>query len=393
MKPDMVKKLDEKYIVHTYKRLPLVLVKGKGTKVWDSEGREYLDFLAGIAVNGLGHCHPKVVGAIRAQAEQLMHISNLYYIEPQAKLAQLLAENSFGDKSFFCNSGAEANEAAIKLARKYGEGQRYEIICMEGSFHGRTLATLTATGQEKYRKGYTPLVPGFQIVSFNDLDKIKEAINNRTVAVMLEPIQGEGGINVARDEYLPGIRKLCDENNLLLILDEVQCGMGRTGKLFSYEHYGVEPDIMTLAKSLGGGFPIASMITKEKVASFFSPGDHASTFGGNPLACRAAIAAVKAILEEDLIENAKYQGKYFMDQLRGLQQKHPAIKEIRGKGLMIGMELAFEEKDIVTKCQKKGLLINAIRDKILRFLPPLIVTREEIDKAVNILDEVLGERE
>ncbi len=390
MKTEEVKKLDEKYVIHTYKRAPLVLVKGRGTKVWDSEGKEYLDFVAGIAVNGLGHCHSKVVKAIQQQVSQLMHISNLYYIEPQVKLAKLLAENSFGDKSFFCNSGAEANEAAIKLSRKYGKGKRYEIICMEGSFHGRTLATLTATGQEKYRKGYAPLAPGFKIVPFNNLEKVEEVISSRTVAIMLEPIQGEGGINVAKDDYLKGIRKLCDENNLLLILDEIQCGMGRTGKLFSYEHYGIEPDIMTLAKSLGGGFPIGCIITKDKIASYFSPGDHASTFGGNPLACNAARAAMEAILEEKLIENAVQVGNYFIEKLKELKKKYSFIKNVRGKGLMIGVELDFEGKDIVSKCQEKGILINCTVDKVLRFVPPLIVTKKEIDRVIDVLDEVFS---
>ncbi|MBA7631786.1 Acetylornithine aminotransferase [subsurface metagenome] len=388
MKTEEVKKLDEKYVIHTYKRAPLVLVKGKGTRVWDSEGKEYLDFVAGIAVNGLGHCHPKVVKAIQEQVVQLMHISNLYYIEPQVKLAKLLAENSFGDKSFFCNSGAEAVEAAIKLSRKYGKGERYEIICMEGSFHGRTLATLTATGQEKYRKGYAPLAPGFRIVPFNDLEKAKEAISSRTVAIMLEPVQGEGGINVAKDDYLKGIRKLCDKNDLLLILDEIQCGMGRTGKLFSYEHYGIEPDIMTLAKSLGGGFPIGCMIAKDKTASYFSPGDHASTFGGNPLACSATCAVIKTILEEKLIENAAQVGNYFIEKLKELKKKYSFIKNVRGKGLMIGMELEFEGKDIVTKCQEKKILINCTVDKVLRFVPPLIVTKKEVDKVIDVLDKV-----
>ncbi len=388
MKTEEVKKLDKKYVIHTYKRIPLVLVKGKGTKVWDSEGKEYLDFVAGIAVNGLGHCHPKVVKAIQEQVAQLIHISNLYYIEPQVKLAKLVADNSFGNKSFFCNSGAEANEAAIKLSRKYGKGKRYEIICMEGSFHGRTLATLTATGQEKYRKGYAPLAPGFKIVPFNDLEKAAEAINDRTVAVMLEPIQGEGGINVAGDKYLKGIRRLCDENDLLLILDEIQCGMGRTGKLFSYKHYGIEPDIMTLAKSLGGGFPIGAMIAKERIASHFSPGDHASTFGGNPLACSAACAAIEAILEEKLIENAAQVGNYFIEKLKELKKKYSFIKDVRGKGLMIGVELDFEGKDIVSKCQEKGILINCTVDRVLRFVPPLIVTREEVDQVVTTLDKI-----
>jgi len=388
VKTEEIKNLDKKHVIHTYKRAPLVLVKGKGTRVWDSEGKEYLDFVAGIAVNGLGHCHPRVVKAIRKQVSQLIHISNLYYIEPQVRLAKLLADNSFGNKSFFCNSGAEAVEAAIKLSRKYGQGERYEIICMEGSFHGRTLATLTATGQEKYRKGYAPLAPGFKIVPFNDLEKAKEAISSRTVAIMLEPIQGEGGINVAEDEYLKGIRKLCDENDLLLILDEIQCGMGRTGKLFAYEHYGIEPDIMTLAKSLGGGFPIGAMITKDKIASCFSPGDHASTFGGSPLACSAACAALEAVLEENLIENAAQVGGYFIEKLKELQEKYPFIKEVRGKGLMIGVELNFECKDIVSKCQEKGVLINCTVDKVLRFVPPLIVTKEEVDRVITVLDDV-----
>lgn len=392
MKTDEVMKLDQEYVIHTYKRNPLVLVKGQGTKVWDSEGNEYLDFLAGIAVNILGHCHPTMVKAIQEQAAKLVHVSNLYYIEPQVKLAKLLASNSFGDKSFFCNSGAEANEAAIKLARKYGKGKRYGIIVTEGSFHGRTLATVAATGQEKYRKGFEPLPSGFKIVPFNDLEAVVNAIDDKICAVMVEPIQGEGGINVASNGYLRGLRKICDDNDLLLILDEIQCGLARTGRLFCYEHYGIEPDIMTLAKGLGGGFPIGAMITTNKVASFFSPGNHASTFGGNPLACVVACAVLEVILNEGLVANAQEVGGYFVEKLRGLQNKYPFVKEARGKGLMIGMELETKAQDIVVECQKRGILINCVVDRVLRFVPPLIVTQKEVDRVVDVLKNIFSNR-
>jgi len=306
--------LSDKYIMHTYGRIGLAPVRGKGALLWDAEGNEYLDFVGGLAVDSLGHCHPAVVKAIQEQAETLMHVSNLYYIEHQARLAELLVQNSCCDRAFFCNSGAEANEAAIKLARKYSKKkhgpEKYEIITAEKSFHGRTMATITATGQAKFQKGFEPLLPGFKHVPFNNLEALREAIGPHTCAVMLEPVQGEGGVNVADPDYLSGVRELCDRHGLLLIFDEVQCGLGRTGKFLAYQHYGAEPDIITLAKALGGGFPIGAMLAKEEVAAAFTPGDHASTFGGNPLACAAALAAMRAQLDEDIKENCARVGAY-----------------------------------------------------------------------------------
>ncbi len=387
--------LSEKYILHTYKRYPIVLVKGRGTRVWDWEGKEYLDFVSGLAVCNLGHCHPKVVRAIQEQAERLIHVSNLYYIEPQIQLARLLCENSFADKVFFCNSGAEANEGAIKLARKYAKEKmnedRFEIITMENSFHGRTLATLTATGQEKFHKGYSPLVPGFKYVPFNDPHSLKKAIDSKTCAVMVEPIQGEGGVNCPSSGYLKAVREICNEEGILLILDEIQVGMGRTGKLFAYEHEAIEPDIMTIAKSLAGGVPIGALLTKEKIAEGFGPGDHASTFGGNPLATAAGVAALKAILEDGMLENCERMGDYFLSKLRGLKERFSFIKDVRGKGLIIGVELGIEGNQIVEKMMQKGFLINCTSGNVLRFLPPLIITKEEIDQILTALEDVFKE--
>lgn len=384
--------LSERYIFHTYKRYPIILVKGKGTKVWDREGKEYLDFIAGLSVCNLGHCHPKVVKAIKEQADKLIHVSNLYYIEPQIRLAELLCKNSFADKVFFCNSGAEANEGAIKLARKYAKekmkGERFEIITMENSFHGRTLATLTATGQEKFHKGYSPLVPGFRYVPFNDPYALKKAINSKTCAVMVEPIQGEGGVNCPSDGYLKAIREICNEEGILLIFDEIQVGLGRTGKLFAYEHEGVEPDIMTIAKSLAGGVPIGALLAKDEIAESFKPGDHASTFGGNPLATTAGVAALKAILEEGVLENCEKIGNYFFSKLRVLKEKFSFIKDVRGKGLIIGVELEMEGNQIVEKMMEKGFLINCTSGNVLRFLPPLIIKKEEVDLMVSALEDV-----
>ena len=392
MKREKIIEEESRYIIHTYKRAPLVLVKGKGTKVWDTEGKEYLDFLAGIAVNALGHCHPKIVEAIKKQAQTLIHVSNIYYIEPQVRLGKMLARESFGGKSFFCNSGAEANEAAIKLARKYGSKSsppRWEIITMENSFHGRTLATLTATGEKKYQKGFAPLVPGFKYAPFNDLKAVEKAISPQTVALMVEPLQGEGGINIATPRFLEGLSELSAEHDLLLIFDEIQCGLGRTGKMFAYQHYGVTPHIMTLAKSLGGGVPIGVMIAAEEVASSFEPGNHASTFGGNPLASAAGIAFLETLSEENLLENTRKMGSYFKTKLDKLKEKYDFIKEVRGRGLMLGVELTFPGKEIVDQCLQKGLLLNCTAEKVLRFLPPLIVGTEEIDQALEILDSVL----
>ncbi|NOY65571.1 MAG: acetylornithine transaminase [Nitrospirae bacterium] len=394
----MKRLLDEaaKYLMNTYNRYPVVLVKGRGARVYGDDGKEYLDFVGGIAVNILGHCHPRVVVSIQKQAQRLLHVSNLYHIDSQIKLAKLLVENSFADRVFFCNSGAEANEAAIKLARKYanehyGEN-RYEIITAYNSFHGRTMATITATGQEKIQKGFEPLLPGFKYVSFNDIDALHSAIDDRTCAVMLEPIQGEGGVKVPSQEYFKNVRTLCNEKGVLLILDEVQTGMGRTGRLFAYEHFGIEPDIMTLAKGLGGGVPIGAMLAKEHVASSFTPGSHASTFGGNPLVCQAAVATLETILEDDafILKECARLGGYLKDKLYKLKEEFSGIiVDIRGIGLMVGVELTRECQPIVKACIEKGLLINCTAGTTLRFTPPLIITEEDIDTALDILADIL----
>jgi acetylornithine/N-succinyldiaminopimelate aminotransferase len=385
--------LSEKVVAHTYNRFPILLVKGKGTRVWDKEGKEYLDFLAGLAVCNLGHCHPKVVKAIQDQAEKLIHISNFYYIEPQIELASLICQHSFAGRVFFCNSGAEANEGAIKLARKYAKEKvgedRFEIITMERSFHGRTLATLTATAQEKYHKGYAPLVPGFKYVPFNDIEAVRKAIDSKTCAILIEPIQGEGGVNIPSEGYLKALREICDANKILLVFDEVQVGMGRTGKLFAYEHYGIEPDLLTLAKSLAGGVPIGALLMKKEMAEGFQPGDHASTFGGNPLATAAGVAALTALLEEGIIENCQRVGDYFLSRLKEMGSRFPFVKEVRGKGLILGVELKREGAPIVTAMMEKGFLINCTMGNVLRFLPPLIVTKEEVDQLIGALEETM----
>jgi predicted acetylornithine/succinylornithine family transaminase len=384
--------LSEKYVAHTYARYPVLLVRGKGTRVWDLEGEEYLDFVSGLGVCSLGHCHPKVIKAIQDQAERLIHVSNLYYIEPQIQLASLLCKHSFADKVFFCNSGAEANEGAFKLARKYAKEKmgkdRYEIITMERSFHGRTLATLTATGQEKFHKGYEPLMPGFKYVPFNDLGAVKKGIDSKTCAVMLEPIQGEGGVNCPSEGYLKALREVCDEKGLLLIFDEVQVGMGRTGKLFAYEHDGVKPDMLTLAKSLAGGVPIGALLIRKGIAESFNPGDHASTFGGNPLATAAGVAALTAMLEEGMLENCQKIGDYFLSRLEEIKIRFPFVKEVRGKGLILGMELKIDGSSTVKEMLRKKILINCTMGNVLRFLPPLIATKEEVDRVVKALEEV-----
>jgi predicted acetylornithine/succinylornithine family transaminase len=380
-----------RYVMNTYGRFPVMLRKGRGMKVWSSDGKEYLDFVGGVAVNILGHCHPRVVVAIQKQAQRLIHVSNYYYIEPQIKLAKLLVENSFADKVFFCNSGAEANEAAIKLARKFSKEQinpeAFEIITAINSFHGRTLAALTATGQEKFQKGFEPLVPGFIHVPFNDINALRKAVTKKTCAVLLEPIQGEGGVRLPDENYLTMVRELCNEQNLLLILDEVQTGMGRTGKFFAYEHYGITPDIMTIAKGLGGGVPIGAMLATDKVASAFQPGNHASTFGGNPLVCTAAVATIEALLEDGFIlDQCNRMNKYFIEKFEKLKSEFPGlITDVRGKGLLLGMELTREGDQIVKACLEKGILINCTAGNVLRFIPPLIVQRKDIDHLIDVL--------
>jgi predicted acetylornithine/succinylornithine family transaminase len=384
-----------RYIMNTYTRYPVVLRKGRGMKVWSSDGKEYLDFVAGVAVDILGHCHPRVVVAIQKQAQRLIHVSNYYYIEPQIKLAKLLVENSFADKVFFCNSGAEAIEAAIKLARKYSMEQqspeRFEIITAELSFHGRTYAAMTATGQAKFHKGFEPLVPGFVYVPFDNITALRKAVTRNTCAILLEPIQGEGGVRVPDENYLRQVRDLCNEHNILLILDEVQTGMGRTGKLFAHEHFGITPDIMTIAKGLGGGVPIGAMLATDTIASGFQPGNHASTFGGNPLVCAAAVATFETLLEDGFIlDQCNRMSKFFIESLEGLKEQFPNIvKEVRGKGLLLGMELTIDPAPIVKMCLEKGLLINYTSGNVLRFIPPLIVQKKDINQLIDVLQGIL----
>lgn len=385
----------KKYLMNTYDRSNIVLRKGRGMKVWGPDGKEYLDFTGGIAVNCLGHCYPKLVIALQKQAQRLLHTSNLYHIEPQIKLAKLLVTNSFADKVFLCNSGTEAVEAAIKLARKYAKDHtvpdKYEIITAENSFHGRTLASLSATGQKKLQKGFEPLAPGFKHVPFNNIGALKSAITRHTCAVMLEPIQGEGGVNVPDKNYLKHVREVCDDHGILLILDEVQTGIGRTGKLFAYEHFNVEPDIICLAKGLGGGVAIGAMLAKDTVASSFSHGTHGSTFGGNPLACTAAFATIEALLEDGFIlDNCRRMGEYFIKRLEELKKEFPStILEARGMGLLLGLEITRSGSDIVKACTDRGVLINCIRGNVLRFTPPLIVVEKEIDQLIDVLADVL----
>lgn len=396
MKNRDIAKLTDHYVAHTYARYPIALVRGKGARVWDADGKEYLDFLAGIAVNGLGHCHPAVVRAIQQQSRKLLHVSNLYHILPQSELARELCRHSFADRVFFCNSGAEANEAAIKLARRYGGehlGGKYEILSAHNSFHGRTLATLTATGQEKVRAGYDPLPAGFRQIPFNDLRAAEDAVDGqKTVGIFIEPIQGEGGVNVADEEYLRGLRELCDRRGLLLIFDEVQTGMGRTGKLFGYENFGVTPDIMTLAKALGGGLPIGAMLAREDVAKSFVPGSHASTFGGNPLVCSVGLAVMKTLLKGGVLKNCVRMGKFFVQGLEKLKDRFSFVRGIRGKGLLLGLELEIEGAKIVDQCMAEGLLINCTASKVLRFVPPLTITEKEITRGLGIVESVLARR-
>jgi acetylornithine aminotransferase len=380
----------------TYGRYPIVPVRGEGCVLWDADGKRYLDFLAGVAVNNLGHCHPRVVKAIQDQAAQLIHCSNYYHIPQQIELAELLCRHCFADRAFFCNSGAEANEAAIKLARKYSREkfgpERYGIITAAESIQGRTMATVTATGQEKVQRFFDPLLHGFQHVPFNDAAAIEAAVTPTTCAVMLEPIQGEGGVNVPAPDYLRQVREICDRHDLLLILDEVQTGLGRTGKLFAHQHFGVEPDIMTLAKALAGGAPIGTMLAREEFAEAFSPGTHGSTFGGNPLMATAALAAVQTLLDEGLPERAVTMGRYLVEALEGLKSKYPFVTEVRGIGLMIGMGLSIPGGDIVKQGHARGVLLNVTQEKVLRFVPPLVVTTAEIDEMIGILDGILAEQ-
>ena len=387
--------LADKYMFKTYARFPLTLVRGDGCRVWDEDGKEYLDFVGGIAVCALGHSSPIVSKALEHQSKELVHVSNLYYTRPQTELARLLVENSFADRVFFCNSGAEANEAAIKLARRYANEkfgpQRHLIISMEDSFHGRTMATLSATGQKKVKAGYNPLLEGFTFVPFNDLESLDRALDESVCAVILEPVQGEGGVVLPDADYLKGVKALCQDREALLIFDEVQVGMGRTGKLFAHEHYGITPDIMTLAKALGNGLPIGAMLAIEELSNAFGAGSHATTFGGTPLVTAVSKAVVTSLLEDGWIDHCRVVGDYFKERLEELAKKYDFIKEVRGQGLILGVEMMRPGPSVVKAMMEKGFLINCTQEKVLRFIPPLIVEKEEIDLLVETLENVLDQ--
>ncbi len=387
---DVVLAYYKEYVMPTYFQTPLILVKGKGIKVYDINEKEYLDFFPGWAVSGIGHCHKKVVDAIRKQSKKLLHVSNNYMSVPQALLAKKIIEHSFEGKVFFANSGAEANEGAVKLARKYGNQKgKFEIITMLNSFHGRTLAMITATGQEKVKIGFEPLPEGFKYVPFNDFEALKASVTDKTAAIMMEPIQGEGGINIPSLEYLQNVRNLCDEKDILLIFDEVQTGMGRTGKMFGFQNFNVKPDVMTLAKALGGGVPIGAFVAKKEFADILGPGTHATTFGGSPIVSAASLGVFEAIEKGKLLKNAEKMGKYLVAKLENLKKRYSIIKEVRGIGLMIGVELNIEGDIIYKECLEKGLLINCTQKKILRIMPPMTVKKGDINKAITILNEVL----
>ena len=385
--------LTEKHVAGTYSRYPIALVKGKGSRVWDKSGKQYIDFVSGLAVNNLGHCHPSVVAAIKKQAEKLIHVSNLYHIEPQSQLAEKLTSLSFADKIFFCNSGTEAIESAIKLARKYffdqGQSGRTEIITMHNSFHGRTLGSLSATAQKKFHIGFKPLLPGFKYIPFNDLQSARKAITQKTCAILVEPIQGEGGVNIADPSYISGLKKLCQKNGVLLIFDEVQSGFGRTGKLFAYELYKTKPDIMTMAKALGGGIAIGALAGTNRVMKSFVPGTHAATFGGNPLACSAALASLKVITGKNFLNKVNASGIYFLKRLKKIARKIPIVKEARGTGMFLALELDQPGHEIVIDCMNRGFLINCIQQNVLRFIPPLTISRKDIDSLISVLSESL----
>ncbi len=394
MNTEQIKALNDAHVINTYGARKLAIVRGEGARLWDADGREYLDFFAGIAVCNLGHCHPKVTEAICRQAATLVHVSNLYYIEPQAVLAGLLSANSFADRWFFCNGGAEANEAALKIARRFWAEQgtpRPGVVTAEHSFHGRTLATITATGQPKYQKGFEPLLPGVSYVPYDDLAALEAAITPEVGLVLLEPIQGEGGVRVPAPGYLQGVRELCDKTGALLAFDEVQTGLGRTGTLFAYEHEGVTPDIMTLAKGLGNGVPIGAMGCTERVSAGFAPGAHAATFGGNPLSSAAAVAAMEALTEPGFVQAAAARGERLFAALRALAANHPMIVEVRGRGLMVGIECAEPATPAINAMLDAGIICGPAGPNVIRFLPPLIVSDGDIDRAVTTLDRVLGE--
>lgn len=382
---------DYKYLVNVYKKAPVTLKRAAGKYIYDDKGRRYLDFFSGLSVCNFGHAHPKIVAAVKKQSGRYLHVSNLYHTDVQANLAEKLSRLAFQGAVFFSNSGAEANECAIKLARKWGSPSgKYEVITFRNSFHGRTLATIAATGQIKFQKGFEPMPRGFRYARFNDLSSVKKVVSRRTAAIMVEPVQGEGGVNVAAKQFLKGLAQICRRKKILLILDEIQTGIGRCGAVFAFQAYDVRPDILTLAKALGGGLPLGATLVSRKLSEVLVPGDHGSTFGGNPVSCAASLAAL-SLLDARLLKNVRAVGKYFAGRLIQLREKYPdIIKEVRGAGLMVGAELFVTGKGIVDECLNRGLLINCTQDKVLRFLPPLIVGRKDIDTAIRALDEVLS---
>jgi predicted acetylornithine/succinylornithine family transaminase len=393
MDNEKIIQLTERHVAATYGRYPIALVKGKGMHIWDASGNRYLDFVAGVAVDNLGHCHPKIVKAIRKQAGQLLHVSNWFHIEPQSQLAAEITRLSFADKVFFCNSGTEANEGAIKLARRYFVDQRQkhktEIITTYKAFHGRTLGAMSATPQDKIQKGFGPLVPGFKYVPFDDISAMKKAMTSKTCAVMVEPIQGESGVNIPHKSYLKELRKLCTERGVLLILDEVQTGFGRTGHLFAYQGFGAKPDIMTLAKGLGSGVPIGALVMTNAVAKSLGPGTHGSTFGGNPLVCAAALASVNIVSDKAFLKDVRETGKYFLKRLKELAKKFPVIKEVRGMGMILAIDIDGSSAEVAKDCMEQGILVNSIAPSTLRFIPPLIVTQKNIDALIRVLTRSL----
>jgi len=392
MKKEEIKRLYQDYVIGCYRKDDIVFVKGKGSWLESIDGKKYLDFFPGWAVSGLGHCHPEIVKTIKKQASTLIHLPNNYYHPWQGLLAEKISKISFDGKVFFCNSGAEANEAAIKLCRLYGrKTNRYKIISMENSFHGRTLATVTMTGQPKYNEPFKPLPEGFSYAPFNDFDGLKKVVDEKTVAIFIELIQGEGGINVVDKEYLQKVYQLCKEKDILLVFDEVQTGFGRTGKFFAYQHFGITPDIMTIAKTMGAGFPIGGMVAKKEIADLMEPGTHGSTFGGNPVGCAVCLSVIEIIEKKGLLDKVRKYGEYLKRKLEGLKEKYEIIKEVRGLGFMLGIEFKVPCKEIVEICQQKGLLLNCTHNCVLRIMPALTVKKKEIDLAVDILDESIKE--
>ena len=394
MLTEEIQQITNQYVMNTYDRLPVSIVRGQGSQVFDAEGRAYLDCVGGIAVNSLGYGHPDLINSLERQIRHLLHTSNLFYTEPQAQLARRLVNHSFADKVFFANSGAEANEAAIKLARKFSHDHfgpgRSEIVTMVNSFHGRTLATLSATGQSKVQQGFSPLLEGFKSIPFNDLSTLESTISERTAAIMLEPVLGEGGVVVAEADYLKTVRDICTSRNILLIFDEIQTGIGRTGMLFAYQHFGMQPDIMTLAKGLGGGLPIGACLATEHVSQAFSHGTHGSTFGGNPLACTAALQVLDILLDSNELDGCRARGKYLHNGLQALMNQFPIIKDVRGLGLIQGIELSIDGKPIVMDCLARRVIINCTMGRVLRFVPPLVITQSEIDSLLSTLSDVLA---